>query len=123
MSNLPARNRVIYQSEALFISPDTTGHHLYYMPPKSVTDETDIDNCLVKGKAEGDIDIIFNACLGGTVADGDLSENTLLEDFKFRTFASKDEASGTMDGLHPVLQAAGFTGLSTDVLLLKVLDI
>jgi hypothetical protein len=113
MSNLPARNRVIYQSEALFISPDTTGHHLYYMPPKNVTDETDINNCIVKGKKEGDIDVVFNTCLGGTVDDS--LRNTLIEDFKFRTFASKDEASGTMSGLHPVLQAAGFTGLSTDV--------
>jgi hypothetical protein len=41
MSTLPPRNRVIYQSEALFVSPDATGYHLYYHPPVPADDPGD----------------------------------------------------------------------------------
>ena len=33
-ARLSNRSRVIYQSEALFISPDATDKHIYYMPAK-----------------------------------------------------------------------------------------
>ena len=126
MSNLPARNRVIYQSEALFVSPDTTGHHLYYLPPESITGgkgtlEQYTGDCFVKGlgeSTENNGQLIFDACNGTLVTPGD-TEGTFVTgtDFKFKTFAcntgvSKHWQLGSgMHGAHPVLEAAGFTGL------------
>ena len=109
MSNLPARNRVIYQSEALFVSPDTTGHHIYYMPPKSVANAVGLPDCMVSGSGYNQTPIVFNACKGV----GGINAN---EDFKFRTFectgfyGSSDPLN--MSGMHPVLLAAGFSGKS-----------
>lgn len=104
MSDLPARNRVIYQSEALFVSPDTTGHHIYYMPPAAVTEETNAANCIVNGTDKANQAIQFDACAG-------TSEGV---DYKFRTFDctgfyETGDPFG-MSGLHPVLLAAGFSG-------------
>ena len=108
MSDLPARNRVIYQSEALFVSPDTTGHHIYYMPPKNVKDAATEAECMVTGTSAADgTEITFNACEG-------TSEGV---DYKFKTFQCTGfyEASdpNSMSGLHPVLNAAGFSGAVT----------
>ena len=127
MSNLPARNRVIYQSEALFVSPDTTGHHLYYLPPESITGgwldkAAYTGDCFVLGEGtseENNGQIIFNACDGTTVEVDGTKPNgfKVLEDFKFKTFAcntgvSKYWQKGSgMEGAHPVLEAAGMTGL------------
>ena len=127
MSNLPARNRVIYQSEALFVSPDTTGHHLYYLPPESISGGWEdqaayTGDCFVQGLSasqENNGQVIFNACEGTTVEVDNLAPNgyKTLEDFRFKTFAcntgvSKYWAEGSgMHGAHPVLEAAGFTGL------------
>ena len=59
MSTLPARNRVIYQSEALFISPDTTGNHVYFKP----SFEAEGDGCLVTG-TKNDVSATLNLCDG-----------------------------------------------------------
>jgi hypothetical protein len=108
MSDLPARNRVIYQSEALFISPDCTGHHMYYMPPYAVTGETVRANCLVEGKGEGDANIFFDACMGRVVDDNQLTYTTGV-DLKFKTFA----CTGLVNGINPILSAAGFKTVTT----------
>jgi hypothetical protein len=91
MSTLPPRNRVIYQSEALFVAPDATGYHLYYHPATPADDPADSSNfsslftglngagdnpdarswtdCLVSGygsapgHASG-VSIVFDACAG-----------------------------------------------------------
>tara|TARA_A200000159_G_scaffold164759_1_gene196052 strand:+ start:44 stop:1693 length:1650 start_codon:yes stop_codon:yes gene_type:complete len=118
MSNLPARNRVIYQSEALFVSPDTTGHHLYYVPPYNATGvdgETQADRddrCLVKGLDVNGNQLTFDACGGFTLQpNGDP-----IEDFRFKTFScnlgSGEAWTGenqTFSNVHPVLQEVGFT--------------
>ena len=108
MSNLPARNRVIYQSEALFISPDCTGYHMYYMPPYAVTGETQASNCLVQGTDEGDEAMFFDACMGRVVDDTSLAY-TNGADLKFQTF----ECTGLVDGINPILKAAGFKTVTT----------
>ena len=126
MSNLPARNRVIYQSEALFISPDTTGHHIYYMPPHEDyhptggNDIAKLKNCLISGVAyvgdtydatKGPTLKYFNACCGQEVAYftgvGFTGITGVIEDYKFRTYDCKDR---TVNGeilpstlKHPVL--------------------
>ena len=90
MSTLPPRNRVIYQSEALFVSPDATGYHLYYHPPTPADDPGDNSSfsslftglnysgaaearswtdCLISGygSAAGHssgVSIVFDACAG-----------------------------------------------------------
>jgi hypothetical protein len=134
MSNLPARNRVIYQSEALFISPDTTGHHIYYMPPHTgyhPTGNTEVDilkGCIVSGIAyvgdsydedEGVTVKYFNACCGTEVlyhtGVGFTGFTGVAKDYKFRTY---DCTGRTADGealatglKHPVLEEVfGGTG-------------
>tara|TARA_B000000441_G_C21751549_1_gene363109 strand:- start:3105 stop:4772 length:1668 start_codon:yes stop_codon:yes gene_type:complete len=123
MSDLPARNRVIYQSEALFISPDTTGHHLYYMPPENVKSAAAVEDCLVKGHdlpGNAGNELIFNACLGGLVAN-DTAGSPVTGDFKYRTFACNTTITGNglaagegteFSGKHPVLWEAGFRSLT-----------
>jgi len=124
MSNLPARNRVIYQSEALFVSPDTTGHHLYYLPPESITGgwadrQEYTGDCFVQGLGtaeESNGQLIFNAC-DGTLVKQQGDDYVEIEDFKFKTFACNSgvgeywQKGSGMHGAHPVLEAAGFTGL------------
>ena len=65
MSTLPPRNRVIYQSEALFVSPDATGYHLYYHPPTPADDPGDNSNFskLFTGWNGGMTGPSFSACL------------------------------------------------------------
>ena len=121
MSDLPARNRVIYQSEALFISPDTTGHHLYYMPPEGVKNAAHVGECIVGGfdqPGQAGNQLYFNACVGGLV-DGAASSN-ITGDFKYRTFPCNSTITGNgleaaqgheFSGKHPVLWEAGFRSL------------
>jgi hypothetical protein len=111
MSDLPARNRVIYQSEALFISPDTTGHHLYYMPPKNVQDQSDVAQCMVNGFDSVGGQLHFNACMGGLVANA--TSSVVTTDFKGTTFPCNENtvsipSDNNLSGTHPVLVAAGF---------------
>lgn len=94
MSTLPARNRVIYQSEALFVSPDTTGHHLYYIANSGFA-TGDINNCTEQIGAK-----FFDACKG-LVAD-DSAFQTNVEDLNYRTF---DCFTGK-DAIHPVVTGA-----------------
>lgn len=108
MSDLPARNRVIYQSEALFISPDCTGHHMYYMPPYAVTGETDANNCLVEGLDDQGAPIFFDACMG-RVVDGSNLAYTDGADLKFKTFS----CTGLINGINPILSEAGFASVTT----------
>lgn len=121
MSNLPARNRVIYQSEALFVSPDTTGHHLYYAPPASLeqgeneTSQEHEERCYVKGLTTGNAEVLFNACNGWTLDS--VSEDKLV-DHKFSTFACNQGttepytgAGGKMLSGHPVLEKIGIVEL------------
>lgn len=115
MSTLPARNRVIYQSEALYISPDTTGHHIYY-DPKFKELNGDPDSCIVTGQkidgAPGDIKI--NIC-DGTVSEDDFVTKI---DYTNTTFACtgvsgidpKNEQE--LKDYHPILTKAGFSGLA-----------
>ena len=114
MSDLPSRNRVIYQSEALFISPDCTGHHMYYMPPYAVTGETDPTNCLVQGTDEDDQVIFFDVCMGRVVDDASLTY-TNGADLKFKTFECTGLATGngSTDPINPILSAAGFKTVTT----------
>lgn len=109
MSNLPARNRVIYQSEALFISPDTTGHHIYYMPPhvNNLPASNALEECMVSGlDVNGDV-VFFNACCGAQTDDA--AGTDLKKDFKFRTYdCTGRSVSGTEIDMHPVLDEIGF---------------
>ena len=119
MSHLPARNRVIYQSEALFISPDTTGHHIYYMPPASVKNVSVKGNCEITGY-QGGKKVIFDACNGtGTIAGGPSFDMKFCTFDCTGTFKGIDIATGYTGGngvtgeggiIHPVLNAMGITG-------------
>jgi hypothetical protein len=115
MSDLPARNRVIYQSEALFISPDCTGYHMYYMPPYAVTGETDASNCLVQGTDEAGAPIFFDACMGRVVDDTSLTYSNGA-DLKFKTFECTGLATGngSTTPINPILSAAGFKTITTE---------
>jgi hypothetical protein len=122
MSTLPPRNRVIYQSEALFVAPDATGYHLYYHPPTPADDPggntnfsalfTGLDiaggatnprnwtDCLVSGfgTAPGHtsgISIVFDACAGTGwfSAGGNATGNV----FDGQAFNSESAISGSID--------------------------
>ena len=93
MAKLPPRNRVIYQSEALFISPDATGKHIYYMPPLSASKVTGQNSdavyqqeCFITGSGAGGGDIVFDACAGTGVTNG--------LDYKFKMYNCTGELSG-----------------------------
>ena len=138
MSTLPPRNRVIYQSEALFVSPDATGYHLYYHPPTPADDPGDnsdfsmlftgwnggmigpgFASCLVSGWGTGGEQIVFDACAGtgwthATAAFNGKSSASF--DLRNKGFACSGNTTieGTGDhvdvSLNPILAAAGFTG-------------
>jgi len=128
MSTLPARNRVIYQSEALFVSPDCTGHHLYYYPPTAAEGKSavvDGNECVVNGNNSDNEAIWFDACRGRLVntvdqgasfIDFKLEDNVTLDptkDFNYATFActgGKTLEDKNLLGYHPVLELAGFDG-------------
>ena len=97
MAKLPPRNRVIYQSEALFISPDATGKHIYYMPPlsaNSVTEAAMQEELLmtatsknyISGSGAAGSTVVFDACAGTGV--------TTALDYKFKMF----DCTGTVSG-------------------------
>lgn len=120
MSNLPARNRVIYQSEALFVSPDTTGHHLYYVPPASLAKGQGEDQnahdakCLVKGLDSAGQELTLNACNGWTQDAG----GNKVKDYRFHTFACNSGTGvaytgGLMSGAHPILEKIGFAKMQS----------
>jgi hypothetical protein len=111
MSNLPARNRVIYQSEALFISPDTTGHHIYYMPPHkdNLPASNSSEECMVSGLDINGAVKHFNACCG--VETSNAAGTSLVKDYKFRTYdCTGISVSGTSINIHPVLDEIGMVG-------------
>jgi len=114
MSHLPSRNRVIYQSEALFISPDTTGNHIYYMPPKDVKSAKALSECMVSGSGANGALLTFDAC-AGTGWNG-----TIITDKKFCTYsctgsdmAGKASKNAQGELIHPVLKDVGLlSGIS-----------
>ena len=94
-ARLANRNRVIYQSEALFISPDATGKHIYYMPAsnaglidKSVYPNAPLgreqyrSECWISGSGEGGQTFVFDACVG----TGDNPGKTEIIDYKNRMY-------------------------------------
>jgi hypothetical protein len=119
MSTLPARNRVIYQSEALFISPDCTGYHLFYNP-EITGDKTDYavnGDCLVAGKDRNGDNIFFDVCQGQVKSTNDASTAQVLKDLRYAGLpcSGTDELDGpehslNMSGEHPILVLAGFSG-------------
>lgn len=111
MSSLPARNRVIYQSEALFVSPDTTGHHVYYNPKYSANDTS----AIITGKDVNDADLFFHAYSGLVSTSDDFSTYTEVSNWTFDCTGNKTidpKNSLGMSGLHPILTAVGFSGAS-----------
>jgi hypothetical protein len=110
----PPRNRVIYQSEALFISPDTTGHHVFFDPKFTGT----LANCTVTGLAATGTDqkLYFNFCSGQLNSAQDFGSATHIANYKYATFdCNTNERMDTGNNLkmkeyHPVLTLAGFSG-------------
>tara|TARA_B100002019_G_scaffold293469_1_gene321289 strand:- start:3138 stop:4721 length:1584 start_codon:yes stop_codon:yes gene_type:complete len=94
-TKLSNRNRVIYQSEALFISPDATGKHIYYMPASNagLIDKANYPNaplgreqyrseCWISGSGDGGQTFVFDACVG----TGDNPGKTEVIDYKNRMY-------------------------------------
>jgi len=110
MSELPARNRVIYQSEALFISPDTTGHHVYYDAKHTEQNPAD---CIITGQDVDQNSLYLDACKGFVSSD---STFATYKDLNYVSFASKDikaldkKNDLNFDEFHPILYHAGFSG-------------
>ncbi len=118
-NKLSNRNRVIYQSEALFISPDATGKHIYYMPAKNagLIDKGSYGNaplgklqyrseCWVSGSGAGGETFVFDACVG----TGDNPGKTKVVDYKQRMYkcTGNDSAGNTVtDAKHAVLMDVG----------------
>ena len=104
MSKLPARNRVIYQSEALFVSPDTTGHHVFYTPTLTGTPE----DCLVSGNGTGGATdtIYFDACRGLSSRDSSFPNTDATTGWNYTTFPNAT-GTGLLGKYHTVLEAAG----------------
>lgn len=109
MSSLPARNRVIYQSEALFVSPDTTGHHVYYKP--NFPDNN--SSAIISGKDAGNNDLFFHAYSGLVSTSNTFTNATEVSNWTFDCTGNKTidpKNSLGMSGLHPILTAVGFSG-------------
>lgn len=106
MSTLPSRNRVIYQSEALFISPDTTGNHVYFNP--SFQEEG--NSCLVTGK-KGEHEATLNLCNGEVVYDGKTESwaNVTMTCYT----GDYTGNNGNQKDLSTVLNTVGITGAIT----------
>jgi len=110
MSQLPARNRVIYQSEALFVSPDTTGHHVYYDAKHT---EQDPANCIITGRDVNANPLYLDACSGYASYD---SSFTTFSSLNYVSFSSKEITDLDKNddlgfsGFHPILYHAGFSG-------------
>jgi len=123
---LANRNRVIYQSEALFISPDATGKHIYYMPAKNagLIDKSNYPNaplgreqyraeCWVSGSGAGGQTFVFDACVG----TGDNPDKSAVIDYKFRMYkCTGNDSYGnavTSGSKHAVLMDVGMkSGIS-----------
>jgi hypothetical protein len=109
---LPARNRVIYQSEALFISPDCTGYHLYYKPDAAAAGGTYPDDCLIQINDANSQPIFFDACDGVTRADA-TSAAAVVKDWKYTALpCTGNEELDPLDtksltGLNPILNIIG----------------
>lgn len=117
MSTLPARNRVIYQSEALFISPDCTGYHLYYKPnPTGDTTFGVGTDCFVQGTDRAGDPIFLDVCAGKVMSSNDPITAEVVQDLNYIAFpcSGSDELDpgDTLDmtGMHPALILAGFSG-------------
>jgi hypothetical protein len=116
MSNLPARNRVIYQSEALFISPDCTGYHLYYKPKNVPQSAVYPDDCLIQGTAkDGATSLFFDACKGVT-RDSAAPGAAVAKDYNFTALPCTGmeeldpDDSYNLSGFNPILHLVGFDG-------------
>lgn len=136
MSTLPPRNRVIYQSEALFVSPDATGYHLYYHPPIANDDPTNpiitgawgskgqpqglkgFGECLVSGSGvvggtAGHL--VFDACAGTgwLTAHADKGKGKALKFVNLvnQGFACTGATTRMGDMTNIIAKAAGFTGI------------
>ncbi len=124
-ARLSNRSRVIYQSEALFISPDATGKHIYYMPAKDAgsIDKSSYGNaplgreqyraeCWVSGSGDSGQTFVFDACVG----TGDNPGKTEVIDYKQRMFkCTGHDSSGNAvtDAKHAVLMDVGMkSGIS-----------
>ena len=133
MSTLPARNRVIYQSEALFVSPDTTGHHLFYDPKfTGSTDPATPGDCWVSGVGAEGGDIFLNICDGSYSPAGKhitldaAKADTDLLNAKYITL--NNNGTGASEW-HPILERIGidttnpgFNGPVDGLEHLKILD-
>ena len=107
MAKLPPRNRVIYQSEALFISPDATGKHIYYMPPLSSSEVTGCSSssvdyerdCFVTGSGAAGTTKVFDACAGTGV--------TSKLDYKYKMYNCTGAGTTGNVNTHAVLADDG----------------
>ena len=113
MAKLPPRNRVIYQSEALFISPDATGKHIYYMPPLSSSEVTGCSSssvdyerdCFVTGSGAAGTTKVFDACAGTGV--------TSKLDYKYKMYNCTGAGTTGNVNTHAVLADDGLlSGIS-----------
>lgn len=111
MSQLPARNRVIYQSEALFVSPDTTGHHVYYSPRHEESHEP---NCIITGENLHGNTLYFDACKGWVSEDPGFAAYSGMSGASFAASGVVESLDlknkRDLSGLHPVFYTAGFSG-------------
>ena len=109
MSTLPARNRVIYQSEALFVSPDTTGHHLYYK-----ANYTGVDgDCIITGQDSEAADLFLNICNGELSSTSNFAEKTNVNYTTFACTGNSSLDTNNARGLkdyHPILTSVDFSG-------------
>lgn len=123
MKNFPSRNRVTYQSEALFISPDSTGHHLYYEPKFIVS--TNVDNvgeCWITGNHIDGQKIFFNVCNGRSSRNQTHHQiDPFYTNWIHTTLNQRDNKNLDTDSLlnledfHPILTLAGFDNSSTPI--------
>ena len=110
--SLPARNRVIYQSEALFVSPDTTGQHIFYEPKLQTSN---IDAAVISGKDKNNNDLFFHAYSGLVSDSSNFASSTDVRNYSFNCTGNNNIDPTNqleMSGLHPILTAVGFSGSS-----------
>jgi len=123
VSNFTSRNRVTYQSEALFISPDATGHHLYY-EPKFIhsTNETSIGECWITGDHIDGQKIFFNICNGtSSRSESNHQNDPFPTNWTYTTFNQQDnknldpQSSLNLEDFHPILTLVGFDNSNTSI--------
>ncbi len=123
MAKLPPRNRVIYQSEALFISPDATGKHIYYMPPIGAKMDVGAARassaeyqaaCHITGSGAGGTTKVFDACAGTGV--------TSKLDYKFKMYNCTGDGTTGNVNTHAVLADDGLlSGINGSAAALKLM--